>query len=53
MQNKPNFRKAQINVNVFPTKDYENQLVSKLQKNKPNQSQFQTGRHALVAENKQ
>ena len=44
-----------MSINVFPTKDYENQLFQKLQKNKPNQSQpvvslsnlFQTG-HLLV-----
>jgi len=48
MQNKPNFRKAQMNVNSFITKDYENDNAFRLPKNKPNsnpnkanQTQFQ------------
>jgi len=40
MQNKPNFRNAKMNVNSFITKDYKNELCQKLQKNKPNQTQF-------------
>jgi len=38
--NKTNFRKAKMKVNLFATKDYENEPAFKLRKNKPNQSQF-------------
>ncbi len=40
-QNKPNFRKAQMNVNSFITKDYRKKDDFAVQKNKPKQSQFQ------------
>ena len=33
-----------MNVSSILTKDYENELCRKLQKNKPNQTQFQTQR---------
>jgi hypothetical protein len=36
MQNKPNFQKAQMNVNSFITKDYEKRTLGKRGKNKPN-----------------
>ena len=36
MQNKPNFQKAQMNANVFITKDYENISDWTLGQNKPN-----------------
>jgi len=36
MQNKPNFQKAQMNANVFITKDYENKSNWTLGQNKPN-----------------
>ena len=36
MQNKPNFRKSQMNVNVFSTKAYENKPDWTLGENKPN-----------------
>jgi len=36
MQNKPNFRKAQMNANVFITMDYENKSDRTLGENKPN-----------------
>ena len=39
-QNKPNFRKAQMNVNFYSQKDYENKPAFGVQKNKPKQSQF-------------
>jgi hypothetical protein len=42
MQNKPNFRKGQMNINIFTTKDYENQPIWSLRENKANQSQFLT-----------
>jgi len=41
MQNKANFRKAQMNVNFTLQKDYENKPACRVQKNKANQSQFQ------------
>jgi len=44
-QNKPNFRKARMNLNFYLTKDYENELCRKLQKNKPNQTQSPKPRH--------
>ncbi|MBA7658586.1 hypothetical protein ES703_66545 [subsurface metagenome] len=40
MQNKPNFRKAQMNVNFYSQKDYENETAFGLRENKPKQSQF-------------
>ena len=36
MQNKPNFRKARMNVTVYSDKDYENISNWKLGENKPN-----------------
>jgi len=36
MQNKPNFRKSQMNVNAIIIKDYENETLSRRGKNKPN-----------------
>ena len=39
-QNKANFRKAKMNENLFATKVYENETAFRLQKYKPNQSQF-------------
>ncbi len=40
MQNKPNFRKSQMNVSIFSQKDYENISDWTLGENKPNQTQF-------------
>jgi len=43
IQNKPNFRKSQINVNKVLSKDYENGTLGERPKtnpNKPNQTQF-------------
>ena len=40
MQNKPNFQKSQMNVNLYNTTDYENKSNWTLGENKPNQSQF-------------
>ncbi|MHC4461838.1 MAG: hypothetical protein ACYS6W_00430 [Planctomycetota bacterium] len=39
MQNKPNFRKSQMNVSAFSQKAYENMSDWTLGKNKPNQTQ--------------
>ena len=36
MQNKPNFQDAQMNVNIFSTKAYENKPDWTLSENKPN-----------------
>jgi len=36
MQNKPNFKDAQMNVNIYYTKIYKNETVSGSGKNKPN-----------------
>ncbi|MHC4644825.1 MAG: hypothetical protein ACYTBJ_04940 [Planctomycetota bacterium] len=47
MQNKPNFRKAKMNVNFCPTKAYENENASGPRENKPNQTQFQTPRELM------
>ncbi|MHC4602908.1 MAG: hypothetical protein ACYS6W_06205, partial [Planctomycetota bacterium] len=43
IQNKPNFRKAKMNVTAFITMNYEQITMNNANKNKPNQSQFQTG----------
>ncbi len=36
MQNKPNFQKSQMNVNLYNTRDYENKSNWTLSENKPN-----------------
>ena len=36
MQNKPNFQKAQMNVNLYNRTDYENKWQRRVRKNKPN-----------------
>ncbi len=36
MQNKPNFQKSQMNVNLYDTTDYENKSNWTLGENKPN-----------------
>jgi len=41
MQNKPNFRKAKMNITSAITKDYENISPIRKCQNKPNQTQFQ------------
>ncbi|MEE9370243.1 MAG: hypothetical protein V3W45_02125, partial [Sedimentisphaerales bacterium] len=38
---KPNFQKAEMNINSALAKDYENISPTKKCKNKPNQTQFQ------------
>jgi hypothetical protein len=40
MQNKPNFRKTQMNVTYFISKNYEQRTMNNELKNKPKQSQF-------------
>jgi hypothetical protein len=48
MQNKPNLRKAEMKLNLYSAKDYENKsgplTTAKQTQNKPNQSQFATDR---------
>ncbi len=41
MQNKPNFQKAKMNINIYYTKVYNNETAFRRRKNKPNQTQFQ------------
>jgi len=36
MQNKPNFQKSQMNVNIYNTKDYENGTAFRPKKTNPN-----------------
>ncbi len=36
MQNKPNFQKSQMSVNLYNTTDYENKWQRRVRKNKPN-----------------
>ena len=45
MQNKPNFRKSQMNANPYNTTAYENKSNWTLGENKPNQSQFKKGQN--------
>ena len=40
MQNKPNLGNAKMNLNYYPTTDYEEIRFSGQSKNKPNQTQF-------------
>ncbi|MHC4361710.1 MAG: hypothetical protein ACYSTZ_02695, partial [Planctomycetota bacterium] len=40
MQNKPNFLMPQMNLSVYCTKAYENEMTSTKQQNKANQTQF-------------
>jgi hypothetical protein len=44
MQNKANFRNNKMKTTFLLTKDYENEIVFMLTKNKPNQTQLQTNR---------
>ena len=40
MQNKPNFLRAQMNVNFYSQKDYDNKAAFRRGKIKPKQSQY-------------
>jgi hypothetical protein len=42
MQNKPNFRKAKMNVSIFSQMDYENKCNWTLGENKPNSNPIQS-----------
>jgi len=43
MQNKPNFREAQMNANSIITNDYGNESAFRARENKANQTQFPWG----------
>ena len=49
MQNKPNFRKSQMNVNIYYTKVYKNETALRRAKKqtqfKPNQTQFKNSQN--------
>ena len=45
MQNKPNFRKSQMNVNLYNTTDYENKWPWRVRKNKPNSNPIKPNLH--------
>ncbi len=49
MQNKPNLPYAQMNVNFFVPKDYQNQPLRRLPENKPNQTQSRNNSNRLAA----
>jgi len=49
MQNKPNFRKSQMNVNKVLTKDYENETLSGHGKNKPNSKPIKANTNPIKA----
>jgi len=55
MQNKPNFRKSQMNVNTFITMNYEQRTMNYEIKNKPNsnpiQSQFKPNTKPIQTQN--
>jgi hypothetical protein len=42
MQNKPNLRKAKMNISNYIKNTYENKTLGRRGKNKPNRTQFQT-----------
>jgi len=49
MQNKPNFQKAQMNVNKVLSKDYENQRLRRRGENKPNTNPIQSQSNPIKA----
>ncbi|HIJ52837.1 MAG TPA: hypothetical protein HPP66_06740 [Planctomycetes bacterium] len=49
MQNKPNFRKAKMNVNMVLTVDYEKKTLGQRGKNKPNSNPIQTQSNPIKA----
>ena len=46
-QNKPNYKKAKMDVNLFATKDYENETAFRFEKTNPNKANFKRGTDAL------
>ncbi len=49
MQNKPNFRKSQMNVNKVLTKDYEKRTLGERGKNKPNSNPIKANTKPIKA----
>jgi hypothetical protein len=49
MQNKPNFRKAKMNVSCVYTKDYENRTLGERGKNKPNSNPIKANSKPIKA----
>jgi hypothetical protein len=49
MQNKPNFRKAKMNVNKVLTKDYEKRTLGERGKNKPNSNPIKANSKPMKA----
>ena len=47
MQNKPNFKNAQMNVTIYYTKVYNNETAFSRQKNKPNSNPILSGLRCL------
>jgi len=52
MQNKPNFRKSQMNVNMVLTVDYEKKTLGERGKNKPNSNPIQTQTNPITEKQK-
>jgi hypothetical protein len=52
MQNKPNLRKSQMNVNAYNTTDYENIANWTLGENKPNSNPIQSQSNPIQTQNK-
>jgi len=48
MQNKPNFKDAQVNVSIFLKMSYENKSNWTLGQNKPKQTQFPSGNASRI-----
>jgi hypothetical protein len=46
MQNKPNFRKSQMNVNTVIAKEYEKRTLGERGKNKPNSNPIKANKNA-------
>jgi hypothetical protein len=49
MQNKPNFRKSQMNVSSVYTKEYENMTLGERGKNKPNSNPIKANTKPIKA----
>ncbi len=49
MQNEPNFRKSQMNVNKVLTKDYEKRTLGERGKNKPNSNPIKANTKPIKA----
>jgi len=47
MQNKPNFRKAEMNISPVKTMNYEQLTINYANKNKPNQTQYKANTNPI------